>query len=180
MWVLIPAGGLLTGAAVIFYDKTAWLRTTFSTGSLIDRIELWQNTLTLLKGKVAVTGLGLGGWFRVYSSHYGGSVPIVHNSYLQLYCDAGILGLIAMILAAIILIHLSMNLLKSSWRNSVKWVGIGLIGSIIAGAIFAIFDVTISITYVTNTGYIYLVLPLFWIGVGLFVVVIKRLTGALE
>jgi len=177
IWVLIPAGGLLTGAAVIFYDKTAWLRTTFSTGSLIGRTELWQNTFILLKGKAVVTGLGLGAWFKVYSSHYGGSVPIVHDSYLQLYCDAGLLGFIAMILAAIIFIRLSMKLLKSSRRNSVNWVGIGLIGSIIAGAVFAIFDVTTSITYVTNSGYIYLVLPLLWIGVALFAVVHMRWEG---
>jgi O-antigen ligase len=180
IWVLVPAGGLLTGAAVIFYDKTEWLRTTFSTGSLIGRIELWQNTLTLLKGTAAVTGLGLGAWHEVYSYHYGDPVPIVHNSYLQLYCDAGILGLIAMILAAIILIRLSMNLLKSSWRNSVKWVGIGLIGSIIAGAVFAIFDVTTSVTDVTDTGYIYLVLPLLWIGAASIVVVNTKLSGRLK
>ena len=116
-------------------------------------------------------GLGLGAWFKVYSSHYGGTVPIVHDSYLQLYCDAGILGFIAMVLAAIIFIRLSINLLKSSRRNSVNWIGIGLIGSIIAGAVFAIFDVTTSITYVTNTGYIYLVLPLLWIGAALIAVV---------
>jgi len=170
--VLIPAGGLLIGAAVIFYDKTAWLRTTFSTGSLIGRIELWQNTLILLKDKAVVTGLGLGGWFKVYSSHYGNSAPIiVHDSYLQLYCDAGLLGFIAMVLAAIIFIRLSMNLLKSSLRNSVNCAEIGLIGSIIAGSVFAIFDVTTSITYATDTGYIYLVLPLLWIGAALFAVV---------
>jgi len=171
LWVLIPAGGMLTGVAVIFYDKTAWLRTTFSTGSLIGRIELWQNTFTLLKGKAVIIGLGLGAWHEIYSSHYGDPVPIVHDSYLQLYCDTGLLGFIAMVLAAVIFIRLSMNLLKSYRRNSVNWAGIGLIGSIIAGSVFAIFDVTTSITYATGIGYIYLVLPLLWIGAALFAVV---------
>jgi len=180
LWVLIPFAGLLTGIVVIFYDKTAWLRTTFSTGSLIGRMDLWQNTLILLKGKATILGLGLGAWYKVYSSHYGGSVPIVHDSYLQLYCDTGILGFIAMVLSAIIFIRLSMNLLKSSRRNSVNWVGIGLIGSIIAGAVFAIFDVTTSITYVTDIGYIYLVLPLFWIGAALFAVVNTKFSNTLE
>ena len=180
LWVLIPFAGLLTGIVVIFYDKTAWLRTTFCTGSLIGRMDLWQNTLILLKGKATILGLGLGAWYKVYSSHYGGSVPIVHDSYLQLYCDAGILGFIAMVLSAIIFIRLSMNLLKSSRRNSVNWVGIGLIGSIIAGAVFAIFDVTTSITYVTDIGYIYLVLPLFWIGAALFAVVNTKFSNTLE
>jgi len=140
-------------------------------------MDLWKNTFILLKGKAAVMGLGMGAWFKVYSSHYGGTVPEVHDSYLQLYCDAGILGLIAMVLAAIIFIRLSINLLKSSKGNSINWTGIGLIGSIIAGAVFAIFDVTTSITYVSPTGYIYLALPLFWIGVALFAVVHMRREG---
>jgi O-antigen ligase len=173
-WVLIPAGGLLAGAAVIFYDKTSWLRTTFSTSHLIQRVKLWQNTLTLLKGKAAITGLGLGNWFNVYSIHFSNNIAIVHNSYLQLYCDAGILGFISMVLSAIIFIRLSINLGNSSRQNSVNWVGMGLIGSIIAGAVFAIFDVTTSITYVTNTGYVYLVLPLLWIGAALISVVSNR------
>jgi O-antigen ligase len=169
--VLVPLGGLLTAGAVIFYDKTSWLRTTFSATSLMGRVTLWENTLILLKGKAAVLGLGLGAWFRVYSSHYGGSVPIIHDSYLQLYCDAGIMGLIAMVLATIIFVRFSIKVIKSSPRNSIDWFGIGMIGSIVAGAVFAIFDVTTSITDVTNTRYIYLVLPLLWIGVALFVVV---------
>ena len=174
IWVLVPVGGLLTGGAVIFYDKTAWLRTTFSTASLMGRVTLWENTLILLKGKAAVLGLGLGAWFHVYSSNYGGSTPIIHDSYLQLYCDAGVMGFIAMVLAAIIFVRFSINVIKSPPRNSIDWFRIGLIGSIIAGAVFAIFDVTTSITYVTNTGYIYLVLPLLWIGAALFAVVHMR------
>ena len=82
-----------------------------------------------------------------------------------------------MVLAAIIFIRLSINLLKLSPRNSVNWIGIGLIGSIIAGAVFAMFDVTTSVTYVTNTGYIYLVLPLLWIGAALFSVVSGKLAS---
>jgi uncharacterized membrane protein YeaQ/YmgE (transglycosylase-associated protein family) len=82
-----------------------------------------------------------------------------------------------MVLAAIIFIRLSIHLLKLSPRNSVNWIGIGLIGSIIAGAIFAMFDVTTSVTYVTNTGYIYLVLPLLWIGAALLSVVSGKLSS---
>jgi O-antigen ligase len=172
--VVVPILGLLASAAAIFYDKTQWLKSTFSTGSLTGRIELWQNTLILLKGKAVVTGLGLGTWLKVYSSRFGGSVPIVHDSYLQLYCDTGLLGFFAMILSAIIFIRLSINLLRATRQNSVNWIGIGLIGAIIAGAVFAIFDVTTSITYVTDNGYIYLVLPLLWIGAALITVANTR------
>ena len=141
----------------------------------MDRIKLWKNTVILLKGKTLITGLGLGAWFKAYSSHYGNSVPaIVHDSYLQVYCDTGILGFIAMVLAGIVFVRFSMNILMSPQRNSITWVGIGLLGSIIAGAIFAIFDVTTSITYVTNASYVYLVLPLLWIGAALIAVVSSK------
>jgi O-antigen ligase len=176
IWVVVPTEGLLAGIAAMLYKQTVWLRVTFSTSSLMGRVQLWQNTLILLKGKAAIAGLGLGAWLSVYNSHYSNNVPIVHNSYLQLYCDAGILSFIAMIIAAVIFIHISINFLKSSRRNSSYWIGPGLIGSIIAGAVFAIFDVTTSITYVTNLGYVYLVLPLFWIGVSLISVMSNKLS----
>ena len=174
IWIIVPAGGLLTSAVIMFYDKTEWLRLTFSTGSLISRFELWQNTIALLRGKAIITGLGLGSWYEVYSNHYGASVPHVHNSYLQMYCDAGILGGIAMVLAGIIVIRLSLNMLKSSRRDAGYWIGTGLISSMIAGAVFAMFDVTPTITYVTASGYIYLALPLLWIGAALIAAVHMR------
>jgi O-antigen ligase len=142
----------------------------------MSRVTLWRNTLTLLKGKAVVLGLGPGAWLEVYTKHYPISVAIVHNSYLQLYCDAGILGLVAMVWAALIFIRFSIKLLRSSRRNSDYWIGLGLIGSIIAGAVFSLFDTTYSITYVTNSGYIYLVLPLLFIGAALISVINDKLS----
>lgn len=163
IFVFVPVGGIVIASVVIFYDKTTWLRTTFSTNSLMTRVVLWQNTLTLLRGRSAITGLGLGSWYQVYASHFGRPLSHVHNSYLQLYCDTGILGFIALIIGGVIFVRLSMELLKLSRRNSERWIGIGLIGSIIAGAIFSVFDVLPTITYVTTNNYIYLSIPLLWI-----------------
>jgi len=174
VWVCLPSEGLLTAAAIMFYNNEAWLRATLSIGSLTSRIDIWQNTIALLKGKAIVTGLGLGSWHEIYSNRYDDPVLHVHNSYLQLYCDAGILGLIATVLAGIIVIRLSINLLKSSRRDSGYWIGTGLTASIIAGAVFAIFDVTPTITYVTRTGYIYLALPLLWIAAALVTVAFMK------
>jgi O-antigen ligase len=175
LWILIPTEGIITGAAVLFYDKLEWLRTTFSTSSFMDRVELWRNTITLLKGKAAITGLGSGSWLSVYNTHYSNTVAHVHNSYLQLYCDAGVLGFIAMILAAVIFIRFSINLLKLHQQHPLYWIGIGLIGTVISGAVFAIFDVTYSVTDVTKTGYIDLGLPLLWIGAALISVINNKL-----
>ena len=79
-----------------------------------------------------------------------------------------------MVLAGIIIVRLSLNLVKLSKHNSDYWIGIGLIGSVIAGAVFAMFDVTTTVTYITAAGYIYLALPLLWIGAALISVVHMR------
>lgn len=60
LWLFVPAGALLISVAMIFYHSIPWLRATFSIGDLKSRVTLWQNTVTLLKGKAAVLGLGLG------------------------------------------------------------------------------------------------------------------------
>jgi hypothetical protein len=44
---------------------------------------------------------------------------------------------------------------------------------------FALFDTTYSITYVTNTGYIYLELFLFWIVAALVLVMASRTENAI-
>jgi O-antigen ligase len=176
IWVFIPTAGLLTGAAIIFYDKYEWLRTTFSTGSLISRVQFWQNTLVLLKGKAIFWGLGTGSWYQVYFDHFKGYGIHVHNSYLQLYCDAGLLGFIAMVLAVIIFIRFSIKVLKLPRQNPLSWIGIGLIGTVISGAVFSIFDVTYSVTHLTDTGYIYLSIPLLWIAAALVSVMSRKIS----
>jgi O-antigen ligase len=178
LWLIVPTGGLITFLAAHFYDKTDWLKVTFSTGSLMGRIDAWKNTLPLLDDKAAFFGLGPGQWLNVYSSHYANAPAHVHNSYLQLYCDAGALGLAAMVLAAIIFVRLSWKILHSPREKTLTWIGTGLIAAIIAGAVFAMFDVTYSVTYVKSAGYIYLGLPLIWIFAALFAVVDIRLNKA--
>ena len=55
-------------------------------------------------------------------------------------------------------------------------MGVGLIGSIIAGAVFACYDVTITGTVVTATSYIYLSIPLLCVLAALLVVSNTRLS----
>jgi len=155
---------------VMFYDKTEWLQATFAVWSLNSRFDLWQNTLTLLKGKAAFFGLGPGAWRVNYNGLFEGNNTHIHDAYLQTCCDAGLLGVIAMIMAAVIFVRLAVKMLRSSRENSGYWINVGLIAAILAGAVFAVFDVTTTITYVTPSGYIYLALPLIWIFAAVFTV----------
>jgi O-antigen ligase len=173
---VVPAVGLITSAVVIFYDKTPWLMQAFAWDSFRYRMIEWSNTIHLISGYSIVTGLGPGNWVDIYNSHYGAGDIIVHNSYLQLYADTGILGGLALITAAVVFVRLSISILSSSRQDSWHGAGVGLIGSIIAGAVFASYDVTITGTIMTATSYIYLSIPLLWVLAALLVVSNKHLS----
>jgi len=173
--IIVPMAGILIPLAVGLYGKVQWLAQSFSIDTLLDRVDIWGKTINLLKGYHAIAGLGLGNWFDVYKSHYGRVVIHVHNNYLQLYTDIGILGALALIAALVIFMRHSIDILSASRHDSWYGVGVGLIGGIIAGAVFAFFDVTTTATVVTATGYIYLSIPLLWVLAALLVVSKRRL-----
>jgi len=54
-------------------------------------------------------------------------------------------------------------MLSASRHSSLFGIKIGLIGSIIAGAAMALVDVATFGVVVTNSGYIYLNIPLLWV-----------------
>jgi len=175
--VVVPTVGLITSAVVVFYDKVQWLAQSFSVNSASGRVEIWVRTIPLFTDYHFITGIGLGAWFDLYSRLYGATPGHMHNSYLQLYTDTGILGILALITAAAVFVRLTVNILQASKQNPWYGVGVGLIGSIIAGAVFACYDVTTTGTVVTATSYIYLSVPLLWIWSALFVVAHKHING---
>jgi O-antigen ligase len=176
LWVVIPAVGFISGIIVIFFQQIPWLMRAFSWDSFLYRTKEWSNTFHLLKGYTFFTGLGPGNWVGIYDKHYKAGDIILHSSYFQFYTDAGILGIAALIIAAVIFVRLSLKIRSSSRQNPWQMVGIGLIGSIIAGAVFACYDVTFSGTLPVAAGYIYFSIPLLWIIVALFVVSYQKLS----
>lgn len=175
--VVVPALGLITSAVVVFYDKTPWLMQAFSLDSFMYRVkEIWAKTIPLFKNYDIVTGLGLGSWNELYSARYGVNGYHLHNSYFQMYTDTGILGALALSWAVVVSLRLSISIISSSRQNSWYGVGVGLIGSIIAGGVFACYDVTITGTILTATSYIYLSIPLLWVLAALLVVSNKHLS----
>lgn len=174
--VVIPAIALIVSAIVVFYDKTPWLIQAFSPDSLMYRVEeIWLKTLPLFEKYEILTGLELGCWNAQFITQYGADNVHLHNSYFQLYADTGILGMAALIVAAAVFIRISWGIIKSSRQNPWYGVSVGLIGSIIAGAVFALYDVTLTGTIITTTSYIYLSIPLLWVLAALLVVSSKHL-----
>ncbi len=176
-FVAVPSAGFSAAAASIVYRHTVWLQQTFSTGSLLTRFTLWKNTIHLFSGRSIVAGLGFGGWAAAYNGHFGETQTHVHNSYLQLYADTGIVGIAALALAAAIFVRLSMTILSSSRRQ--PWFGFaaGLIAAIVAGAAMAMYDVTTTVTVMETSGYLYMSVPLLWVWAALLVVAQKKLAS---
>jgi O-antigen ligase len=173
--IVIPVTGLITLAIVVFYGKAQWLSQSLSVTHFLDRVGLWRQTIPLLTGNHMVTGIGLGSWYKIYDCLYHENQLHLHSNYLQLYTDTGLLGGAALIAAVVIFTRLSFNVLKTPGQDLWRGAGIGLMGAIIAGAIFACLDVTTTATVVTVTSYIYLSVPLIWIWAALFVVTFDHL-----
>ncbi len=177
LWVVIPLVGVVTSIIVIVFNKIPWLMSAFSWDSFLYRTNEWSNTFHLLKGFSFFTGLGPGNWVDIYDKQYKAEDIILHSSYFQFYTDAGILGIAALIIAAVLFVRLSLKIRSSPPQNLWHAVGIGLMGSIVAGAVFACYDVTFSGTLATAaSGYIYFSIPLLWIILALFIVSCQKLS----
>jgi O-antigen ligase len=117
--------------------------------------------------------MGLGAWSELFEKHYGTYYVNVHNSYIQLYADTGILGVIAAVVASVVLVKLSRRILVSVKQSPWCGVGIGIIAGVIAGAAGSIFEVIITGAFKT-TQYYYMGIPLLWIWAALLVVSYQR------
>lgn len=174
--IVVPAVGI-TSAVVASNAKTLWSVPNISGAAVLSRVEIWVRTIPLFTDYHFITGIGLGTWFELYSRLYGATPGHMHNSYLQLYTDTGILGVLALITAAAVFVRLTVNILPTSKQSPWYGVAVGFMGAIIAGAVFGCFDVTTTVTIVTTTSYIYLSVPLLWVWAALFVVAHKHING---
>lgn len=168
--------GLIAWLATSSYDKVSWMAQVFSVDSFLSRVDYWRGTIDLL-AEHPISGLGLGTWFEVYNNYNGlGTIINPHNSYLQLYSDSGLLGLVAMIWAAVVFLSLSRRILFSSRHGAWYGVTVGIIGGIVAGATQAIVEVTTTGTITESaTTYHYIAIPLLWILGALFIVAYNHL-----
>lgn len=103
---LIPGFAVLCVLCIPFLPDTIWNRiltiTNFSDSSTASRIPLYEAALEVIK-KSPVTGAGLGtAATQTYISDfnlYHGEAPFVHahNFYLQVWIEAGLLGIIGFV-----------------------------------------------------------------------------------
>jgi hypothetical protein len=138
-------GSAFLGMSVLFTHQSLYYLFTLQTmtGGTgypgIGRIQLWQETLGLIKGSSIFTGLGLGCWPLLSSRSYG-LLGHVHNAYLELYINTGIIGVAALVCAVAIGLKLAIDILRSPREHPYYGFGIGVLLAILATAMVSIVE----------------------------------------
>ncbi len=175
-FVVAPALGAGAAVVALLYTRASWFAEVFSVSSFLSRVTLWEDTLRRLSGWGIVTGLGLGSWPDTQAWEFGWAPEHPHNSYLQVYSDTGILGGLAIVVAAVVFVVLARKALLASANRRWSALAVGLVGAAVAGAIFALYDNTLM-TAVAGSHFLYVSVPLLWFWAATLVVAHARLTG---
>ncbi len=163
--------------AVFFLVDDSFLR-LFAGESVSGRLPRWEWTIHQL-GHSPFSGLGLGCWALVYHGSKVITPPTsVHNAYLELYANIGILGVLAFILSLFIFGKLALEIVRSPRKHPWYGFGIGVLLACLATLIAGVIESSpIGVPWETTDTYYYFISPIPWILIGLLVSAHRLLTG---
>ena len=148
--------------------KAPWIGQILPYQDLLAREDFWRATLGAL-GQHPIAGLGLGAWWSVVQTNITSGGP--HNTYLQLYSDCGIVGMVALVAVIATGLSLSARLLRGFKDGPYFGLSAGLIGGCATvGALGFIENIFVVLTPVGNTNVCFTV-PLIWILLALMTIV---------
>lgn len=132
--------------------------------SLKNRLTVWEKALSLVREK-PLTGVGFG------------HLPGLHNAYLELYTNTGILGVLAAFIAIIISVRLMWDILCSKYKPLWTGFGLGLFFVVVYVALLAVLESSPFGFFVQmEYSYYYVVSPIPWLIASLLVVTHRMLT----
>lgn len=143
----------------------------FFTGETISgRMDRWETTVELLKDS-PFTGLGLSCWGLVYHGTEVLTHPTnVHNSYLELYANTGILGALALVVLLIIGCKLAWDIIRSPRNHPWYGFGVGVLLACVATLLVGVVENSpMGLPLVGTDDYRYIVSPAPWVLGGLLV-----------
>lgn len=175
IFLYLPAGVLGLWQIIGKYYPASTLAWSLVVDLLTDRAAIWRETLLILKDKV-LTGIGLGTWFEQYAALGGDSIKQqhAHNDFLQLFSDCGLLGVLALFVAAAIFIIGTWRIWHSPEKNLWWLLGMSSTVAILALAANGIFETSISGFVVVSvsegviTSYHCVAVPVIWVLAGIF------------
>lgn len=133
--------GVLFGALITLalWETRVGVSSFFAGDTVSGRIPLWQAAIEMIKAH-PITGIGLGAWPLVFHSGTLAYPTHPHSAYLELYCNTGILGVIALVLGVIISIRLGWRILQAENRETWYGLGIGIILALLATALLGLIE----------------------------------------
>ena len=180
-WLLLSLPAWL---GIAFCSLTVWRDLTVSQGMdwVMRAFEYkwsarWEGVLHML-GDRPVTGWGLGVYPAVYSE-YGVHGPHAHNSYLQFYCDFGIVGVAALIVAGAVLIRMGFQVRDCASNDHWKGAAVGAWVAIVAVAAYGLVESAPACIFAgaEDGHYYYAISPLFAILGAALVLSYQRIVG---
>lgn len=140
-------------------------------GDSVDgRLPRWEATVDLLKDS-PFTGLGLGCWPIAYHGSTSFTSPTsVHNSYLDLPANLGILGVLSLLAAIAVALKIGAEIWRSKRGDMWRAVGLGaMLAAFATAAVGLIESSPLGVPMLGESDYRYLVSPAPWILAGLLV-----------
>lgn len=129
-------------------------------GGPMGRIDIWKGAWNMVKAH-PITGLGI----NTFSANYPKYRVVVgedyaHNCFLQMWAEAGILGLAALLNIVFLFYKSALNFFKNNFKfNRVEILRFGLFGGLTATLIHSFFDTNLYCLQLAS---------LFWIMLGLY------------
>ena len=165
---------IFMGATVHFWYKADWLAEVLPFQNLLARMDFWRATVSALSDH-PFTGLGLGGWWSSVEIFRAAGGP--HSSYLQLYSDCGLIGLIALITAIFAGIKLAIKTLLADKANPYFGLALGFLAGCIAASACAVIE-NIFVSFVpVGERILCFSVPLVWLLLAGLVLSCQRLFG---
>jgi O-Antigen ligase len=158
------------------------LSSLFHGRSIEGRWPIWEKTADLLS-KSPFTGLGLGCWAlarwgtTVLDTPQIGGITHAHNAYLELYSNTGVIGVLALVVALVIGLKLSLDIIRSPRSHRWYGFGIGVILACVVTLLVAIVEsAPMGVPLVGTHTYHYVVSPIAWLLCGLLVMAHRQVT----
>lgn len=93
------------------------------TNTVWERIQLWKGTSTMI-GEHPILGFGINTFSKYFPQYKPADYPDVrycHNSYLQMWSEIGIIGLVAFLLIVVTIVMGAIRYLKTNKDRSLRW-----------------------------------------------------------
>jgi hypothetical protein len=142
----------------------------FSWESVDGRLPRWGTTVDML-GDSPFSGLGLGCWaFAYHGSEVIAHPTHVHNAYLELCANTGLLGVGAFTLSLAIGLRLALDIIKCPRSHPWRGFGVGVVLACLATLLVGVLEsAPVGVPRVVTDDYRYIISPIPWILGGLLV-----------